>query len=85
MYKGGVYKMNINIIFFIIALTLGSISFFIGFKSGKKKKIIKIEVSDYSSKIPKLMKEQQTKTLTEAETDRHIISLECKPIGKHGR
>ena len=34
---GGIGKMNFNILFFVIALVVGSISFLIGFKLGPKR------------------------------------------------
>jgi hypothetical protein len=39
------------------------------------------KTADYSSKIPKLMEELRTKTLTEAERDRNITHLDYTGIG----
>jgi len=39
------------------------------------------EFIDYSSRIPVLMEELKTKTLTEAERDRNITRLDYKGVG----
>jgi hypothetical protein len=39
------------------------------------------EFTDYSSRIPKLMEELKTKTLTEAERERNITRLDYTGVG----
>jgi hypothetical protein len=49
-------------------------------KKGFMEKIMR-EMVDYSSRIPELMEELRTKTLTEAERDRNITHLDYTGIG----
>jgi hypothetical protein len=45
-----------------------------------KEKIMR-KMADYSSRIPEIMEELRTKTLTEAERDRNITRLDYTGIG----